>query len=137
LNRECVGYFSVNCSFTGSIQPEFQTSTRATFGVGDVDLSFLWRWIDAVEYEPAEVAAGNGILPQFRNIPAEHYFDLTARWNASDNFSFTFTVQNLLDNKPFVVGNTAGSTSFNSGNVFPSTYDALGRRFGVAAKLTF
>lgn len=137
LNRECVGYFSVNCSFTGSIQPEFQTSTRATFGVGDVDLSFLWRWIDAVEYEPAEVAAGNGILPQFRNIPAEHYFDLTARWNASDNFSFTFTVQNLLDNKPFVVGNTAGSTSFNSGNVYPSTYDALGRRFGVGAKLTF
>ncbi|WP_430443523.1 TonB-dependent receptor plug domain-containing protein [Sphingorhabdus contaminans] len=137
LNRECVGYFSVNCSFTGSIQPEFQTSTRATFGVGDVDLSFLWRWIDAVEYEPAEVALGNGILPEFRNIPAEHYFDLTARWNASDNFSFTFTVQNLLDNKPFVVGNTAGSTSFNSGNVYPSTYDALGRRFGVGAKLTF
>jgi iron complex outermembrane receptor protein len=35
------------------------------------------------------------------------------------------------------VGNTIGSTSFNSGNVFPSTYDALGRRFGVAAKLSF
>ncbi len=137
LNRECVGYFSVNCSFTGSIQPEFQTTTRATFGVGDVDMSFLWRWIDAVQYEPAEVANGNGILEQFRNIPAEHYFDFTGRWKASENFSFTFTVQNLLDNKPFVVGNTAGSTSFNSGNVFPSTYDALGRRYGVAAKLTF
>ncbi|MGQ2929745.1 MAG: TonB-dependent receptor domain-containing protein, partial [Sphingopyxis sp.] len=24
LNRECVGYYSVNCSFTGSIQPELQ-----------------------------------------------------------------------------------------------------------------
>jgi iron complex outermembrane receptor protein len=70
-------------------------------------------------------------------IGAEHYFDLTARWNASDNFSFTFTIQNLLNNKPKVVGNTIGSTSFNNGNVFPSTYDALGRRFGVAAKLTF
>ncbi len=137
LNRECVGYFSVNCSFTGSIQPEFQTTTRATFGFQDVDLSFLWRWIDAVQYEPAEIANGNGILEQFRNIPAEHYFDFTGRWKASENFSFTFTVQNLLDNKPFVVGNTAGSTSFNSGNVFPSTYDALGRRYGVAAKLTF
>ena len=100
-------------------------------------MSFLWRWIDAVQYEPAEVANGNGILEQFRNIPAEHYFDFTGRWKATENFSFTFTVQNLLDNKPFVVGNTAGSTSFNSGNVFPSTYDALGRRYGVAAKLTF
>ncbi len=48
----------------------------------------------------------------FRRIGAEHYFDLTARWNASDNFSFTFTIQNLLDNKPKVVGNTIGSTVF-------------------------
>jgi iron complex outermembrane recepter protein len=141
LNRECVGYYSVNCSFTGSIQPEFSTSTRATFGVGDVDLSFLWRWIDAVEFEPAQIIADGGpantVQPQFRNIGAEHYFDWTARWKASDNFSFTFTIQNLLDNQPKVVGNTIGSTTFNSGNTFPSTYDALGRRFGVAAKLTF
>jgi iron complex outermembrane recepter protein len=141
LNRECAGYYSVNCSFTGSIQPEFQTSTRATFGFEDVDLSFLWRWIDTVRFEPAQIIADGGpantVQPQFRTIPAEHYFDLTARWNASDNFSFTFTVQNLLDNQPKVVGNTIGSTSFNSGNTFPSTYDALGRRYGVAAKLTF
>lgn len=156
LNRECVGYYSVNCSFTGSIQPEFQTSTRATFGFEDVDLSFLWRWTDAVQFEPQQLADDlivanatgctdpNGadpdgcmVNPEFRNIGAEHYFDLTARWNASDNFSFTFTIQNLLNNKPKVVGNTIGATSFNSGNVYPSTYDALGRRFGVAAKLTF
>lgn len=178
LNRECVGFYSVNCSFTGSIQPEFQTSTRVTFGYKDVDLSFLWRWMDAVQYEPAQLEAertaadaanrndAGVLLPinlaeigktgfqgcpnfettdeggclveeGFRRIGAEHYFDLTARWNASDNFSFTFTIQNLLDNKPKLVGNTIGSTAFNSGNVFPSTYDALGRRFGVAAKLTF
>jgi len=158
LNRECVGYYSVNCSFTGSIQPEFSTSTRATFGFEDVDVSFLWRWIDAVQFEPQQLAddlagaladpascpdptgtdAGGCLVePGFRNIKAEHYFDLTARWNASENFSFTFTVQNLLDNQPKLVGNTIGSTTFNSGNVFPSTYDALGRRFGVAAKLTF
>ena len=141
LDRECVGYYSVNCSFTGSIQPEFSTSTRATFGFEDVDLSFLWRWIDAVQFEPQQIiddgGPANTVQEQFRRIPAEHYFDLTARWNASDNFSFTFTVQNLLDNQPKVVGNTIGSTTFNSGNVYPSTYDALGRRFGVAAKLTF
>jgi iron complex outermembrane receptor protein len=141
LNRECVGYYSVNCSFTGSIQPEFQTSTRATFGLGDIDLSVLWRWIDTVNYEPQAIIEDGGdadsVLAKFRSIPAEHYFDFTGRWKATENFSFTFTVQNLLDNKPKVVGNTIGSTSFNSGNVFPSTYDALGRRFGVAAKLTF
>src|SRR3546814_1351466 len=39
LNRECVGYYSVNCSFTGSIQPEFQFSNRFTLGFDTVDVS--------------------------------------------------------------------------------------------------
>jgi outer membrane receptor protein involved in Fe transport len=51
--------------------------------------------------------------------------------------TFTATVQNLFDNQPYLVGNTIGSTSYNSGNVYPSTYDSLGRRFAVAAKLKF
>lgn len=170
LNRECVGYYSVNCSFTGSIQPKFQFSQRTTLSFEKLDLSLLWRWIDGNKFEPAQLAAdraaadaanrdANGVLlplaqqgcpdfdgadpgacvvdPAFRNIKAEHYFDLTARWAASDNFTFTFTVQNLLDNKPKVVGNTIGSTTYNSGNVYPSTYDALGRRFAVSAKVKF
>jgi outer membrane receptor protein involved in Fe transport len=47
------------------------------------------------------------------------------------------TVQNLFDNRPPIVGNTIGSTIFNSGNTYPSTYDALGRRYAVSAKLKF
>ncbi|MFL6769136.1 MAG: TonB-dependent receptor domain-containing protein [Sphingomicrobium sp.] len=160
--RECSGFYSVNCSFTGSIQPKLQFSQRTTLTMGKVDLSLLWRWIDAMKFEPrqleadlaAAIAAGtnpdtgcpdpegadpNGCMidEEFRKIPAEHYFDLTARFNATDNMTFTFTVQNLLDNQPKVVGNTIGSTTFNSGNVFPSTYDALGRRYAVSAKLKF
>jgi outer membrane receptor protein involved in Fe transport len=157
--RECVGRYSVNCSFTGSIQPKLQFSQRSTLTMGKVDLSLLWRWIDEVKYEPRQFAddlaaaedAGcdlsggpdgpdpDGCLvdPEFRKIPAEHYFDLTARFNATDNMTFTFTVQNLFDNQPKVVGNTIGSTTFNSGNIYPSTYDALGRRYAVSAKLKF
>jgi outer membrane receptor protein involved in Fe transport len=157
--RECAGFYSINCSFTGSIQPKLQFSQRTTLTMGKVDLSLLWRWIDSVKFEPrqmqadieAAIAAGcdltggpdgpdvDGCLvdPEFRKIPAEHYFDLSARFNATDNMTFTFTVQNLFDNQPKVVGNTIGSTTFNSGNVFPSTYDALGRRYAVSAKLKF
>ncbi len=130
--------------------------------MGKIDLSLLWRWIDGMKYEPrqleddlaAAIAAGtnpttgcpdpegadpNGCMvdPEFRKIPAEHYFDLSARFNATDNMTFTFTVQNLLDNQPKVVGNTIGATTFNSGNIYPSTYDALGRRYAVGAKLKF
>jgi len=156
LDRNCVGYYSVNCSFTGSIQPKFQFAQRTTLSVGKFDASLLWRWLDSVQFEPqqladdlaAAVAGGctdpNGtdpdgcmVEPAFRKIPSESYFDLTLRFNATENFTFTATVQNLFNNKPHVVGNTIGSTSYNSGNIFPSTYDALGRRFAVSAKLRF
>ena len=139
--RECVGFYSINCSFTGSIQPELQFTQRTTLSFDDVDVSLLWRWIDGVEFEPQQILNDGGtaasVQPQFRTIPAEHYFDLTARWNISDNVTFTVAVQNLLDNQPKVVGNTIGATSFNSGNVFPSTYDALGRRYAASVKLKF
>ncbi|HEX2812424.1 MAG TPA: TonB-dependent receptor [Sphingopyxis sp.] len=158
LNRECVGYYSVNCSFTGSIQPEFQFSNRFTLGFDKVDLSLLWRWQDGVSFEPAQLQAdidaalgapadcpdptgtdpgGCVVDPQFRHIKAKNYFDLTARFNVSENLTFTATVQNMLNQKPPIVGNTIGSTTYNSGNTFPSTYDALGRRYAISAKLKF
>ena len=161
INRECAGYYSVNCSYTGSIQPKFQFSQRTTLTVQDVDISLLWRWIDSVKFEPQQFAddlanaqaAGTGaagcpdplgadpngcvVDPDFRKIPAEHYFDLTMRFNVNDNLQFTAAVQNLLDNRPHVVGNTIGSTTFNSGNIYPATYDALGRRYAVSARLRF
>ena len=156
--RECAGRYSVNCSFTGSIQPKFQFSQRTTLTVGDVDLSLLWRWIDRVEFEPRQFAddlafaeanpddcpdplgadeGGCLVNEEYRSIGSENYFDFTARFNATDNMTFTFTVQNLLGNKPKVVGNTLGSTVYNSGNIYPSTYDALGRRFAAAVRLRF
>ncbi len=47
------------------------------------------------------------------------------------------TVQNFLNKKPPIVGTGIGTTSFNSGNTYPSTYDALGRRFAVGARVKF
>ncbi|WP_416222336.1 TonB-dependent receptor domain-containing protein [Sphingosinicella sp. LY1275] len=155
LDRECTGFYSVNCA---SLQPEFSFTQRTTLSFEDVDVSFLWRYIDSMEFEPQQLADDlaaaiaepgdcpdpNGadpgfcmVNPEFRTIKAEHYFDLTARFNATEHLTFTASVINLLDNKPKIVGNTIGSTTFNSGNVYPSTYDALGRRFAVTAKLKF
>ena len=167
LNRECAGFYSINCApapavsgfaANGSVQPKYQFSQRTTLSVGDVDLSLLWRWLDKVRYEPQQFQdeldaalanpgdcpdpagadpGGCVVDPAFRSIGARSYFDLSARFRASDAFTFTFTVQNLLDKDPPLVGNTVGTTSFNSGNTYPSTYDALGRRYAVTAKLTF
>lgn len=156
LNRECVGFYSVNCP---SIQPEFGFSQRTSVTFNDeFRLSLLWRYLDGVEYEPeqfaAELAAAQAdpagcpdplgadpggclVEPEFLNIGAEHYFDLTGQWEISDNVQLTLTIRNLFDNKPTEVGSDVGSTAFNSGNVYPSSYDALGRRFAAAVKFSF
>lgn len=143
-NLDCTGLYSENC---GSIQPEYQWSTRATLGFDGVDLSVLWRHIDAVSYEFAPdafsgtLAASTGPVAgqqvDFNRIEAHDYFDLTARFNATENVQFLVTVQNLFDKQPPIVGSDIGSTSFNSGNTYPSTYDSLGRRYAVSAKVRF
>lgn len=142
--RDCVGFYSVNC---GSVQPEFVIDTRSSFSFGDdALLSLRWRYLSGTEQEPLDIASqgpafiGNTALfgdVDFTQIPAESYFDLTGQFYAMENLTLTLTVQNLLDNKPTVVGSDIGTTAFNSGNVFPSTYDALGRRYSAAVSFRF
>ena len=133
---ECAGFFGSNC---GSIVPEFQFSQRTTLGFNGVDLSLLWRYIDGVDLERSVFdASGNApFLDEFETIGSEHYFDFTARFQAMENLGITVAAINLLNNKPKIVGSNIGSTAYNSGNVYPSTYDPLGRRFNVTAKITF
>jgi outer membrane receptor protein involved in Fe transport len=167
INRECVGFFSGNCAGgagtaadVGSIQPEFSWTQRTTLTFDNIDLSLLWRHISAVQHEPDDVLNGagpsySGPYPKtqsavpgapapgslgnrdFNFIPSYDYFDLAARVGVGDNLTMTFTVANLFDKKPPVTGQDVGSASFNSGNTYPSTYDALGRTFRVGARLRF
>lgn len=149
INRDCTGFFSTNC---GSLQPDFSWSQRTTLSFDSIDVSLLWRHLSSMEQEPLDVLDGgaffNGTIGaavpgvggrtvNFGKIKAYDYFDLSTRINASENLTITLTVQNLLDKDPPVTGNNAGSTTYNSGNTFPSTYDALGRRYAVTAKLRF
>lgn len=145
--RDCIGFFSNAC---GSIQPEFVFSQRTTLSFeDDLSLSLRWRRLSAVSQEPDDILNNNGpalIGPapaldgqevNFQEIPAENYFDLTFQWDVLENVLFTFTVTNLLDNDPEIVGFNIGSTAFNSGNIFPSSYDALGRRYNAGIRFSF
>ncbi len=151
-DRECVGYYSANCGFTGSMQPKWQISWRNTFTFGKLDASILWRHISGMQQEPDDVSGSGpafaGKLPvgfgyregetvDFGKIGAYDWFDLTLRFNVNDNLTLTAAVQNLFDKDPPIVGSSIGSTSYNSGNTYPSTYDALGRRFAVSARVKF
>lgn len=152
--RECVGLYSSNCgspgsagpsSSAGSLQPEFTWNQRTTLTFGPADVSLLWRHIDKMQAEDGVVAFSGTIATgalagqevNFGKIKPYNYFDLATRIGVNDNLDFTLTVTNLLDKDPPVVGGTIGSTSFNSGNTYPSTYDALGRRFSVGARIKF
>ena len=151
-NRECTGFYSINC---GSIQPKFSANQRTTLSFGPYDLSLLTRFINKVQQEgldrdangngiddridPSPTATGSGFfLPAYSRIKSKVYFDLSGRVAVTDQLSLTITVQNLLDKQPPFTGSPgAGTTTYNSGNTFPSTYDTIGRRFAVAAKLRF
>lgn len=144
VNRECVGYFSVNC---GSPQSEwaFTQRTSLTFNE-DFTMSLRWRYLSSLKQEPLDIEENGpafvGESPLFGNvnfgrIPDEHYFDLTMQWDLSEHVLLTLTANNLFDNKPTVVGSDIGSTSYNSGNIYPSSYDALGRRYAASVKFTF
>ncbi len=148
LDRECTGFYSSNCA---SIQPKFQWSQRTTLGFDRFDVSLLWRHIDKARQEPDDVINGNGPayvgpvndgqtdfgIRDFGHIKAYDYFDLSGRIDIMKNLELTLTVQNLFDRKPPLVGLPIGTSSYDSGNTYPSTYDALGRRYAIGAKVRF
>jgi outer membrane receptor protein involved in Fe transport len=145
-NRDCVGLYSTNCgAIGGSLQPEFSWTQRTTLTFDALDVSLLWRHLDGMDYEladsdPAYVgpvpSVGSGEY-NFNHIDAYDTFDASVRYQHGEHLTYTFTVANLFDVDPPLVGNTIGSTSQNSGNTFPSTYDAVGRRFLLGARLRF
>ena len=151
----------------GSADPRLSVNSRATLSLGRADLSVLWRYLGPMKFEPAQMAAdvasatsrnaaaaavgkalpcpdfmgadpkGCILDPAFRRISPFNYFDLSVRFNMSEHFELTFTVPNLFDKQPPIVGNTVGTATFNSGNTYPSTYDPLGRRFAAGARIKF
>jgi iron complex outermembrane recepter protein len=146
INRECVGYYSVSC---GNPQPEWQWNVRTTVGFASgTDVSLFWRHLGGVNVEPVAptpqvfggVPTTGGpatVFAAYRSIPSYDYFDLSFRQSIGDNLQFTLTAQNLFDKDAPDVGNTIGGTGPNSGNTFPSVYDALGRRYTAAIRLKF
>ena len=147
--RQCVGFYSANCgSQQGQIQPKYSFNQRTTLSFGDIDVSLLWRHLNAVKYEPTLlpqlfIGTITGTGPEvgrsvnFNKISAYDYFDLTTRYQVNDNIELTLSAFNLFDKKPPLVGGQGGATGANSGNTFPSVYDVVGRRYSVTAHFKF
>ncbi|MBS7669205.1 TonB-dependent receptor plug domain-containing protein [Croceicoccus gelatinilyticus] len=135
----CSGEYGVDCD---PPQPEFSFDARVGLDVGSAgEFSVLWRWMDGLKYEELNdegfVLDGSGILPEYSEIGARSYFDFTYRNQVTDNIGMSFTVFNVLDKKAPNVSSYIGTSSYNSGNTYPSVYDVLGRRFMLTANVSF
>ena len=128
---DCKGFYGTSCDPV----PEFRTTLRVGwFSDSDIDASLLWRHIGDMDAQTNE--AGN-LFSAFRSVGAQNYFDLSLGYNYGDFGRIALLVTNLTDEEPPILGNNTGSTSFNSGNTFPSLFDAMGRVYSVNLKLTF
>lgn len=138
---ECVARYGKQCGLpstvtatTGGPTPEHHWIQRTTWSYGNFDFSYLWRHLSGADVDAAQLADTDG---DSANIGAFDYFDLAASWQVTDWAKLKFSVTNVLDkDAPFVVTET-GSTPFNSGNTYPSTYDVLGRVFSVGVTAKF
>lgn len=124
---DCNGFFGTSCN------PVSKTRwvQRSTWNYKDLIVSLQWRHVGEVKRERPEIAAaitnGAPLFAEFTKIDSQDYLDLYVGYSLwDDRVKLSLTIDNITDEDPPVVGNEAGTTSFNSGNTFPSNYDTLG-----------
>jgi outer membrane receptor protein involved in Fe transport len=127
---DCNGYYGTTCDPV----PQLRIAQRTSWTLSDVELSYLLRYMSAMDVQANEAG---GLFPAFRSIDAYAYVDLSGSYTLNDNIRFGVTIDNVFDQDPPIVGLSTGTTTFNSGNTFPSLYDVLGRVFTVSATVNF
>lgn len=128
---DCLGVYGNQC---GNPSPEYRHVQRTSWSVGDLRLSYLWRHIGKSKVEPTQKAA---TFDRFENLKAFNYIDLLASYNVNEALEVSFSVNNVFEEDPPIVGGDIATTSSNGGNTFPQVYDPLGRVFTVGLNVKF
>jgi iron complex outermembrane recepter protein len=127
---DCNGYFGTSCN----PQHETRANQRVTWNYEDYSLGFMWRYMSDLDRSPDEAA---DTFEAFRHISSYSYIDMYASYQISESMKLNFGVDNLTNKDAPVVGGEAASTSWNSGNTFPSHYDMLGRTYRMTFNVKF
>jgi outer membrane receptor protein involved in Fe transport len=137
VNRDCLGFYSVACGDVAN-SPVYKRkfSQHTSWNVGDFTVGYNWRYVSAADIEPAALAI-TPFLPEFSHISAYNYVDMSGVYNFSKNLRFNVSINNVANKKPPIVGGTIATTSMDSGNTFPQSYDAIGRYITFGASLKF
>jgi iron complex outermembrane receptor protein len=141
---ECAGFFGATC---GQPTPTYKWTSRASFVDGPMTTSIRWRHVGStVDDDPGyDYAAAGGV----EKLNSYDLLDLTLSFEASENLTLAFGVNNVFDTLPGTPTFDAGGFVTNrpnslllgdngeQANTYPSTYDVLGRDFFVSASMKF
>ena len=108
--------------------PEWKAISSIGYDHDQFDVQLTWRFIDKMEN--ANNVGTDGDLPA---VDAVSYFDLNAGIDVAENFRFSAGIINLFDKKPPMV-NTSVIGQYLT-DLY--TYDIVGRRMFVQARMTF
>jgi len=145
--QACAGKFGSIC-VNGAPTPKWRHSLRVSWlsPDNDITLSVLWRHISSNDFDVMRFS-GKAATPcgfnfcdnagDDEHIPAFDWIDLSGTWDIGHGISLRAGVTNLFDKKPPLVDINLAPASVDSGNTFPSVYDAVGRFIfgGVTVKL--
>ena len=132
---DCVGLYGGNC---GTPSPEWRHRFSARWdNAAGFGVTATWRYFDEVTVAQAsgQASLGTSFAPINETLEAQHYIDLSARYELSEQMSLRAGVNNVFDKEPpisSVVGTAPGN-----GNTYPTVYDALGRYLFVGATVDF
>jgi iron complex outermembrane receptor protein len=127
---DCKGFYGTSCTPISDLR----WVQRTTWSKDDLTVSLQWRHIDSVDVELPEASLR---FEAFKSIESYDYFDLFASYNVTEWATITAGIDNMLAKDPPVLGNQIGATRANSGNTFPSQYDALGRIYKLGVNFQF
>jgi outer membrane receptor protein involved in Fe transport len=121
---ECAGNWGGSCG--KNPLPEWSGNYKATLMTEyDLDVSLGMRYLGATD----DLNANQIDFDSFT------YFDLTAIYSPTENYTATIGISNLFDKDPAITSDAG--TAPGNGNTFPAYFDALGRYMYINLSASF
>lgn len=107
----------------GISKPKWKATLTTRYALDPIDLMVRWRYVDAMK-DSSRVSGGTA-----PGVGSVNYTDLAVGWNVAAGVRVSAGVDNLFDRSI--------PTWTGFGTTDPVTYDVLGRRFYLSARVNF
>jgi outer membrane receptor protein involved in Fe transport len=126
-------------TFTALAGTIFESSTTSVGAIGAAEdqavFSAIWNVGDLrLTWSGQYLSEANDFAPEI--IPSQWFHDMSARYQIMDNLAIYGGVRNIGDNYVFI-GQGVGGQVPTGWTTAPDTYDGLGRRYFVGARVEF